>query len=192
MKKKSLIAIAIPLFTVFMAIVIQLWTSPAGVNQAPDVKLTITDGTVIELQQLLGRPVLVTFWATSCIGCVREMPHLIALYDELSDDGLEIIGIAMPYDPPNQVVKMISEREIPYPIAIDIEGNAILAFGDVLATPTSFLIAPDGTIAEHTIGEMDMNKLRDTIISMLPKQNKVSGIHIVPTPTSCFGLKPYI
>jgi peroxiredoxin len=112
------------------------------------------------------------------------MPHLIALYNELSNDGLEIIGVAMPYDPPNQVVKMISEREVPYPIAIDIEGKAMLAFGDVFATPTSFLIAPDGTIAKHTIGEMDMNELRDTIISMLPKQNKVSSIHLEPLPSS--------
>lgn len=182
MKKRSLITI--PLFTVFTALVIWLWMLPTGVNQAPDVKLTITDGTVIELQQLRGKPVLVTFWATSCVGCVREMPHLIALYDELSNEGLEIIGIAMPYDPPNQVVKMISEREIPYPVAIDIEGNAILAFGDVLATPTSFLIAPDGTIAKHTIGEMDMHELRSTIISMLPKQDKVSSIHLVSLPSS--------
>ncbi len=182
MKKRSLKTI--PLFILFTATVLWLWFSPSGLSKAPDIKLAITDGTVIELQQLRGKPVLVTFWATSCIGCVREMPHLIALYNELSNDGLEIIGVAMPYDPPNQVVKMISEREVPYPIAIDIEGKAMLAFGDVFATPTSFLIAPDGTIAKHTIGEMDINELRDTIISMLPKQNKVSSIHLEPLPSS--------
>ncbi len=186
MNKRSLITI--PLVVGFIASVAWLWLSPSGVSQAPDIKLTITDGSIIDLKQLRGNPVLVTFWATSCIGCVREMPHLIALYDELSEDGLEIIGIAMPYDPPNHVVKMISEREIPYPIAIDIEGNAVVAFGDVLVTPTSFLIAPDGTISKHTIGEMDMNELRDSIISMLPKesttQNTVTGLSPVSTPSS--------
>ena len=182
MNKRSLIAI--PVLILFAAAVLWLWLSPSGLSKAPDIKLTITDGSIIELQQLRGKPVLVTFWATSCIGCVREMPNLMALYDELSGDGFEIIGIAMPYDPPNQVVNMIAEREIPYPIAIDIEGNAILAFGDVFATPTSFLIAPDGTIAKHTVGEMDMNELRDAIISMLPRRNKVSGIHPVPATSS--------
>ena len=182
MNKRSLIAI--PLSIIFAASVLWLWFSPSGLSKAPNIKLAITDGTIIELQQLRGNPVLVTFWATSCKGCVREMPHLMALYDELSDDGFEIIGISMPYDPPNQVVNMIAERDIPYPIAIDIEGNAVLAFGDVLVTPTSFLIAPDGTIVQHSIGEMDMNKLRDTIILMLPKQNKISSIHPVPTPLS--------
>ena len=182
MNKRSLIAI--PLVVGFIASVAWLWLSPSGISQAPDIKLTITDGSIIDLKELQGNPVLVTFWATSCVGCVREMPHLIALYDELSDDGLEIIGIAMPYDPPNQVVKMISEREIPYPIAIDIEGNAVVAFGDVLVTPTSFLIAPDGTITKHTIGEMDMNELRDSIISMLPNQNTVTGLSPNSTPSS--------
>jgi len=182
MNKRSLITI--PLVVAFIASVAWLWLSPSGVSQAPDVKLTITDGSIIDLKELRGKPVLVTFWATSCIGCVREMPHLIALYDELSDEGLEIIGIAMPYDPPNHVVKMISERKIPYPIAIDIEGNAVVAFGNVLVTPTSFLIAPDGTISKHTIGEMDMNELRDSIISMLPNQNTVTGLSPNSTPSS--------
>ncbi|MFT5426423.1 MAG: peroxiredoxin [Gammaproteobacteria bacterium] len=186
MNKQSLVVI--PLFIVFTAAVSWLWFSPSGLSKAPDIKLTITNGTTIDLQQLRGKPVLVTFWATSCIGCVREMPHLMALYDELSNSGFEIIGIAMPYDPPNQVVNMIAEREIPYPIAIDIKGDAVLAFGDVLVTPTSFLIAPDGTIAKHTIGEMDMNELRKTIISMLPKEStteiKVSNIHPVPATSS--------
>jgi len=182
MKKRSLIAI--PLVVGFIVSIAWLWLSPSGISQAPDIKFTITDGSIIDLKELQGKPVLVTFWATSCIGCVREMPHLIALYDELSDDGLEIIGVAMPYDPPNQVVKMISERKIPYPIAIDIEGNAVVAFGDVLVTPTSFLIAPDGTITKHTIGEMDMNELRDLIISMLPNQNTVTGLSQNSTPSS--------
>ena len=182
MNKQSFIVI--PVFILFAASIFWLWVSPSGLSKAPDIKLTITDGSIIELQQLRGKPVLVTFWATSCIACVREVPHLIALYNELSNDGLEIIGIAMPYDPPNQVVTMISEREIPYPIAIDIEGNAITAFGDVLVTPTSFLIAPDGTITKHTIGEMDMTELRDTIISMLPNQNTITGLDSISTLTS--------
>ena len=182
MNKRSLITV--PLVIVFLAFVVWLWVSPSGISQAPDIKFTIADGSSIDLQALRGKPVLVTFWATSCIGCVREMPHLIALYDELADDGLEIIGVAMPYDPPNQVVKMISERKIPYPIAIDIEGNAVKAFGDVLVTPTSFLIAPDGTITKHTIGEMDINELRDSIISMLLNQNTVTGLSSISTPSS--------
>ncbi len=186
MNKRSLVVI--PLFILFTATILWLWFPPSGLNKAPDIKLTTTNGTTIDLQQLRGKPVLVTFWATSCAGCVREIPHLIKLYEKFADCGFKIIGIAMPYDPPNQVVNMITERDISYPIAIDIEGNAVLAFGNVFVTPTSFLIAPDGTIAKHTIGEMNMNELHKTIISMLSKENKsrikVSDIHHIPATSS--------
>lgn len=182
MKKRSLIAM--PLVVGLIASIVWLWFSPSGISQAPDIKLTITDSSSIDLQALRGRPVLITFWATSCIGCVREIPHLITLYDEFSAVGLEIIGIAMPYDPPNQVVSMIAEKEIPYPIAIDIEGKAVAAFGNVLVTPTSFLIAPDGIIAKHTIGAMNMDTLRDVIISMLPNENNTTGFNSTATPSS--------
>lgn len=182
MNKRFLIIV--PLIILLVTFITWLWMSPAGISQAPNIKLTTTDGTNIDLKQLRGKPVLITFWATSCVGCVREMPHLITLYNELASDGLEIIGIAMPYDPPNQVIRMVAEKQIPYPIAIDIKGNAVLAFGDILVTPTSFLIAPDGTIAKHKIGELDMHELRSTIISMLPAQNKTSDIRPLATPTS--------
>jgi thiol-disulfide isomerase/thioredoxin len=49
---------------------------------------------------------LVTFWATTCPSCIEEIPHLIDLYRELNPKGLEIIGVAMAYDPPEQVRAM--------------------------------------------------------------------------------------
>ena len=39
-----------------------------------------------------GKPVLVTFWATSCPGCVKEMPHFIDLYRELNSRGFELVA----------------------------------------------------------------------------------------------------
>ena len=152
-----------------------LWLTPAGLSKAPDIIFKIIDGRQINLQDLRGQPVLVTFWATTCSGCIKEMPHLISLYNELSGDGLEIIGVAMAYDPPNQVLEMTKRRLIPYPIALDIDGNAAKAFGNVMLTPTSFLIAPDGKILQYKIGEMNMEKLRQQITTLLPQQLKVTN-----------------
>jgi thiol-disulfide isomerase/thioredoxin len=111
--------------------------------------------------------VLVTFWATTCNSCVSEIPHLIELYDELAPQGLEIIAIAMDYDPPNRVVALRKARNIPYPVALDIQADAARAFGDVRLTPTSFLIAPDGQIAHRRTGKLNMAALRKDILAML-------------------------
>lgn len=144
-----------------------LWLSPSGLQPAPPVEFKVVDGRTLKLEQLRGRPVLVTFWATSCPGCIKEMPHLIELYHDLAPKGFELIGVAMAYDPPNHVMQMRRERNIPYPIALDINSKAAMAFGDVKLTPTHFLIDPEGRIVHHKIGELDVNKLRSRIIAML-------------------------
>ncbi len=147
-----------------------LWLTPGGLSAAPAVSLKTTDGRVIHLQDLQGKPVLITFWATTCPGCVKEMPHLISLYNELSGKGLEIIGVAMSYDPPNQVIELITRRQVSYPIALDVDGSIAKAFDNVMLTPTSFLISPDGKIIKHKLGEMDMEKLRQQILNLLSER----------------------
>ena len=163
----------IGLFTVLISAgIIWAWLTPSGLSIAPDVTFKIIDGRKIELKKLQGQPVLVAFWATTCVGCIRELPHLVALYEELAPQGLEIVGIAMSYDPPNQVLEMSKRKQIPYPIALDIDGSVANAFGNIMLTPTSFLIAPDGTIVKHKIGEMDMEKIKDDIIVMLSAEQQ--------------------
>lgn len=144
-----------------------LLLTPHSPKTRPDISLMTIDGEELQLASLQGRPLLVTFWATTCPGCISEIPHLIELYDELAPRGLEIIGIAMDYDPPNQVLAMRKSRNIPYPIALDIHAEAAHAFGNVRVTPTSFLIAPSGQVIYRMIGRMDMDSLRADIIGML-------------------------
>lgn len=72
---------------------------------------------------LHGKPLIITFWATSCPSCVKEIPHLIALYEQYHPQGIEIIAIAMTYDPPNRVVSMTQEKKLPYHVVLDIKGG---------------------------------------------------------------------
>jgi len=144
-----------------------LWLAPAGLQRVPDITFTTIDGQKLSTAGLRGRPVLVNFWATTCPGCVKEMPHLVELYNELNPQGFEIIGVAMAYNPPNQVIALSKARDINYPIALDIQSEVAAAFGDVRLTPTSFLVAPDGRIAHQKVGELDMDKLRTLVADML-------------------------
>lgn len=147
-----------------------LWLAPAGLGQAPAVTLKTLDGDAVELQELRGKPVLVTFWATTCPGCMKEIPHLIDLHQAFHERGLSIFGVAMSYDPPNQVVEFTESRDLPYRIALDVEGKVAQAFGDVMLTPTTFLIAPDGRIVMQKIGQFDTDRVRSMIESMLSQQ----------------------
>lgn len=143
------------------------WFSFVRPVMAPTIAFKIVDGRTLTLNQFQGQPVLVVFWATTCPSCVTEIPHLTTLYQDLAPQGLEIIAVAMPYDPPNQVMEMRQRKQIPYPIALDVQGKVAMAFGDVQQTPTAFLINPQGQIAQHAIGRLNLTQLRITLQSML-------------------------
>lgn len=167
MKTKDIL---ITLFAVLiLGSIIYLWVAPSGAQQAPNITLQLLDGKKLQLSSLKGKPVLITFWATSCPGCIKEMPHLVELYHELHNQGLEIIGIAMPYDRPDYVMEMVKRKKLPYKIAFDIQGEAIRAFGNVSLTPTTFLIDDKGQIVKKKIGEMKMDVWEKRIKLILDK-----------------------
>jgi peroxiredoxin len=144
-----------------------LWLAPAAPRQAPELALTTLRGELLRMDDLRGRPVLVNFWSISCASCIEEIPRLSALYRELAAQGLEIIAISMPYDPPSHVLALSRGKQIPYPVALDIRGAASRAFGDVRLTPTTYLVAPDGHVVEKHTGELDIDRVRGLVLNML-------------------------
>jgi thiol-disulfide isomerase/thioredoxin len=133
----------------------------------PNTTFTTITGKHLALKDLQGKPVLITFWATSCGSCVKEIPHLIGLYKKFHPQGLEIIAIAMVYDPPNQVVAMTNESKLPYPVVLDLSSEHARAFGRVWATPTTLLIGGDGTVAKHVVGVFDVTDMQNRIQHLL-------------------------
>jgi peroxiredoxin len=165
--KDRLIAVfAVALLVVLAAV----WFMPTGLQQAPAVTLPGINGDKVALAEYRGRPYIVTFWATTCPGCIKEIPHLVKLHQDYADRGFDVVAISMDYDPPSQVIALVRNRQLPYTIAMDLEGEAARAFGDVRLTPTNFLIGPDGRILHRKIGEyteQDMTILRQQIESYL-------------------------
>jgi peroxiredoxin len=131
-----------------------------GRSRAPAATFTTLEGKSIALSQLHGKIVVVNFWATSCPGCVKEIPELAELYKQYNARGLEIIAVAMSYDPPNYVASFAKTRQVPFPVALDVNGEHARAFGNVQVTPTSFVIDKDGSVIEEKLGELDFVKLR--------------------------------
>ena len=135
--------------------------------QAPDVSFTTIDGRNINLSDHIGKPVLILFCASTCHLCMKEIPKLIELYDELNSSGFEIIGVAMPYDPPNRVLNTSKLMGITYPVALDIYGEVVSLFGGITVTPTSILISTDGEVIMHNSGNTDIGKLKSRVLAEL-------------------------
>ncbi len=141
-------------------LIVALYFGLTQKNSAPAVTLTDLSGKSINLSQLHGRTVLIDFWATSCPGCVEEMPKLVELYERNHAQGFDLLAVAMNYDDAEQIRRFAADRKLPFPVVYDSSGAIAHAFGDIKLTPTSFLIAPDGHIVEQTIGDPDFAKLQ--------------------------------
>ena len=138
-----------------------------GLGQAPALKIQTAQGQTLNLAKPK-KPVLVNFWATSCPGCVMEMPHLAEMKKRLGDR-FELIAVSMVYDPQSQVQKFIQNHDYPFTYVMDSKGKIAKAFGGIQLTPTSFLIAPNGKIVYQKIGELDFQQVEARIKQMSPQ-----------------------
>lgn len=130
---------------------------------APNVTFTTITGNKIELKKQQGHPVIVTFWSTDCAACIKEIPHFIELHNDFHQKGLQIIAVAMYYDPPNHVLAMSKAKQLPYYVALDLKAMHAIAFGQVQFTPTTFLISPAGHIVMQKTGFFDMIEMKKQI-----------------------------
>ena len=166
MNKNKISAITVILILLGFA---ALYFNNAAVNQAPNISINTIDGEKIALSSLKGQPALVTFWATDCPSCIKEIPHLKAIHADYAAKGVNIIAIAMKHDRLDHVIAMTENKKLPYKIALDPTGDVAKAFGNVRLTPTTFLIGPDSTIAMQKLGAFDEKKMRQRLDQLLDK-----------------------
>ena len=134
---------------------------------APQVKFATLAGERLTTSELQGKVGLVNFWATSCVSCVKEMPKMVETYKKFAPRGYEMIAVAMSYDHPNQVAEFAASRALPFKVALDADGAIARGFGEVRATPMSFLIDRQGRIVRRYVGEPEWNELHALVEKVL-------------------------
>jgi peroxiredoxin len=136
-------------------------------NSVKNLNLITINGEKITSQQLLGKITLINFWATDCPGCINEMPGLIETYNQYKDQGLEVIAVAMYYDPPSRVISFTKNNNLPFPVVLDTNKEIINKFNNVKLTPTSIILDKNGYVINTIIGEIDFNEFNKKLINLL-------------------------
>ncbi len=106
--------------------------------------LTTLEGDERALADYHGKVVFLNFWATWCPPCREEMPSMQTLYDELSDDGLEIVAVNV-LEAEETVSAFVEENGFTYPVMLDRDGRVSLRYS-VRAYPTTYLLDRDGNV----------------------------------------------
>jgi peroxiredoxin len=123
-------------------------TTGTGAN-ASDFTLRDTEGRQVHLSDFLGKQViLIDFWATWCVPCEAELPHLESLYKQYKDQGFVVLGISM--DGPETVaqVQTYARRyELSFPVLLDEETKVVGVYNPKRTAPLSVLVNRSGQIA---------------------------------------------
>lgn len=119
-------------------------------EEVPPFEVTARDGRKLDAAWLKGHVTIVSFFASWCGPCRREMPELERFYQENKAAGLRILSIGVDTRRA-QSEAFVDEVKPSFEIAFDPEAVSMGAFG-VKGMPTTFLVGRDGKIAQRLVG----------------------------------------
>lgn len=136
---------------------------PAVGRQAPIFRLPVYNAaavgsSVVGLDRLVGpdatdknvKVVLMSFMASFCAPCKKEMPYLQMLHDKYKDFGLRVIMVSIDTEPEGQQIinDLIALNKVTFPVLKD-RFNLVARrwLGNKSPLPSVFMIKPDGTVS---------------------------------------------
>lgn len=152
---------AIILITAQVAIGVHLYQQQQRIP--PQQGKTFTGKTIDIINPNEGHITLVSFWASYCLPCIKEMPDFIDLHKTYQKKPFTIVGVTMPYDQPSMSLAVIKSFQIPWDNVLDIKGELVTAFGDIKTVPTTLLLDHEGKTLWKQEGPVNFEQLRQHI-----------------------------
>jgi cytochrome oxidase Cu insertion factor (SCO1/SenC/PrrC family) len=123
----------------------------AGSGAAPAFSLETTDGRRVKLSELLGRPLVINFWATYCAPCRAEMPMLQSKVGGQSTAQLVLVNEG---DSAAAASAFLSSAGVHQASLLDSDLAVGRAYGAV-GLPITVFVGADGSIDARQIGQLD-------------------------------------
>lgn len=136
---------------------------------APAVQSTTVDGANFDLSRRRGSWVVLNFFQSTCVPCMREHPQLVQFDEQqaaLGTSGAELYTIASPPDDDDAVRAFFAEYGGgDWTIVRDYEGSIGVSFG-VSKYPETWIIDPNGVIRQRLISEVTASGLSASIAAL--------------------------
>ena len=136
--------------------------SPLISKTAPLIAGESTDGTTFDLDAERGRWVVVNFFSSTCVPCIREHPELIAFNQQYSPTGeASVVSVAFS-DSASNVREFFNDNGGDWAVLAEDTGRYAISYG-VAAVPETYLVAPSGIITSKFIGGITKADLENEI-----------------------------
>ena len=142
-------------FLAFALMAAVLWcAAPAESAEPPTFRLKDLGGEWFNLNDHLSEDVMyISFWATYCSPCRRELPHLQKMYEELGDQGFLVVSINT--DPPSSKSKLkpfVKRHKFSFPVVLDPDNNVHEKYNPTRELPFAVLVDRSGNIVKTYAG----------------------------------------
>lgn len=149
------------------AVDLSLAIEPRVGFRAPEFSLQTVDGQSFRLGDLIGKSVVVNYWATWCVPCKQELPILEKLHREYLDKGVVFISVnALDQDSLDNVQATIHEYGMTFPVLLD-QNRQFADSYQAIFFPTTFMIDASGVIREISLGDNTEEELRASLTRLL-------------------------
>jgi thiol-disulfide isomerase/thioredoxin len=109
---------------------------------------------------------MVNFWATWCPTCKAEMPQWQKFYDAYKGKGFELIAVSID-DDEKLLRDVCKERGFTFPVAWRYDDKTDDNFGDIIGTPTLYIVDKTGKVAWMKRGRVTYAQLQEIVEPLL-------------------------
>jgi thiol-disulfide isomerase/thioredoxin len=135
--------------------------SHAAMPTVPTLHVATLDGRTFDLAAHRGKWVVVNYWATWCVPCIKEMPDISRFV--ASHKNVAAIGLAYDDSDPADIKAFVAKHPVVYPIAQVMLDKPLKDFDEPKGLPTTYVIAPDGKVAKQFVGPITAASLSAVI-----------------------------
>jgi len=145
-------------FSTLLAVLLLSILSIAQDRTLPSVDVRTLDGSSINITELDNneKPIVISFWATWCKPCKKELNTIAEVYDDWQDEtGVKLVAISI--DDPRSIAKVlpyVNASDWDYEVYIDSNGDLKRAMG-VSTVPHTFLLNSKKEIVWQHKGYID-------------------------------------
>jgi cytochrome c biogenesis protein CcmG, thiol:disulfide interchange protein DsbE len=122
-------------------------------GRAPSFQSWDLSGNSVSLGDLKGRPLLLTFWATSCTACQDEFPALHRIQDTYQSSGFTILAVDYRETNTGQMRQFLARLRVNFEAVIDPQGTIAWAYGVDIGLPVNVWLDRSQIVSQIMIGE---------------------------------------
>jgi thiol-disulfide isomerase/thioredoxin len=126
------------------------------------------DGNSVPLNARIKRPTVISFWATWCLPCLRELPSVGAFKTMADQAGVDVLTVSEDKEGAGPARKLLAEKGLSLPLLVDADGSVAKALR-IRGLPTTLIINARGEEVARREGEADWGETSslDTVLGLL-------------------------